>query len=1311
MNINGGTLWFATSNGSGYLGVGNNDKAQTSTLTLNRGLLRVDTQLRSAVMYDDSKGATSSGTITINGGEAIVKQLVVGAKKQKTNCGTSTVVLNGGRLTVEEIYFRPYNGQVFTWNNGKIVAARADIFRVDTYADTKSRTMQITGSPASFDTAGFAQSIPAFTGTGKLRLTGGGAVAFVQSTLSYGLIFDGIALNLGALDAGAARLTVPNLEIIGPATLNVTLPASPTGRYPLIACTSSLDGSLGQITVSGGGAGVLIRDGNTLYLSFDPADADAALVYSAAGGGADTPAESSYSRLAFTDAAGAFTVGGDGLSFSQDIADASAAPQAVTAPVTLSTANSSIYVAEGGRLTFSGGLTATTPRKDGPGTLVLANATMPSTIVPREGVLDLGGNTLSGTLSFGSRRYHGEEITLTNGTWRATGSFHWQGSTITIADGFTVDLVAANARVGLGYSGVDGDGAVTTRLIIDGGTVKAAGNRNSSCNFIGVDRWGTAILEVKRGTFHANGANACIRIGVNNRTSQTGIVRVSGGLFKIDNDLSLATAYNGTGGATSNGRFELSGGVADVNYFYLGATSSNTGRGEVHLTGGVLEVGVLKCLAYNTQTLVADGATIRAKRDDTASAPFMAKVASADGYAKSYTIGSDGLTVDTAGYDVHCDIPWTGEGGLTIMGGGSLALGAPPTFTGDVVISNATTLVVTNSATFAGTISFLGADSKIRIDTTSYTEDSMTIATDGFTLPSGVTDVLNLVELVGDGYVASVSADGKSIELGLAANVAAFAWWTGGGDPTDFDDPANWACTNSTGGVVANALPVKSTVVVLSGTTSFTVPAGTTPVWVTTQVGNGNGGAVTLGADCDWSAAPNLTIADGSHIDLHGHNLKISYLTAAEGENGAYVTNSVAGTKPALWAENVFSEKKYIDTEKVTVYTDFLEVKSVNDKTFTIANQGLGWSFDAGLFVTNGTTTVTGDSYPGRYGHTATISVSGNASLRFQGYTHFRGGVYDDSGVYIFVTNNATFSTSGYITIGHHNSGPALFRQDGGTVSLPSHLNLGVGNTSTARYEITAGTLTVGDSFVIGRLDNYEGNVPGIGMFVQSGGTVNANKYLSIGWNNGSEGAYVMSGGEFFISANRANLGSELAVKMGLWDISGGTATTTKGLNVARASGSTAKLRLSGSGTLVTADITGDAGASTVEFDGGTLAANADNAAFIKGITNVVFGANAVTLDTAGHNLGITNCVLKATPGARAITLTGDGTLDFTNATLDFTGPLTRGFVLAQVADGDAATFTGVPALAPGVRGFKVKLYADGKTIKVLSKGCVIIVK
>lgn len=1305
MNINGGTVWCATSGGgAGILGVGSSNKGITSTLTLNSGLLKVDTQLRSSTAYNNLAGCTSSGTITINGGEAEVKQVVFGASSSST--GTSTLTLQGGVLTVQELNFQPYNGQVFSWRNGTLVAARANIFYIAEYKGSKSRTMEIFNTAvASFDTAGFAQSIPAFTGTGKLRLTGGGAVTFEQAALTYGLILDGISLNLGALDADAARLAVPNLEIIGPVTLDVTPPATPSGRYPLIASTAAIDGSLGQITVSGGGAGVLVRDGNTLYLSFDPADAAVGLVYSAATGGADTPAESSYTRLAFTDTAGAFTVGGNGLTFSQDIADASAAAQDITAPVTLSTANSSIYVAEGGRLALSGGLTATTPRKDGPGTLVLANATLPSTIVPREGVLDLGGNTYSGTLNFGSRRYNDEEITLTNGTWRATGNLNWQGSTVAIADGFTVDLTASNGRVAIGYGGVDTDGAVTTRLIIDGGTVKAAGNRNSSCNFIGVDRWGTAILEVKRGTFHANGADACIRIGVNNRTSQTGIVRVSGGLFKIDNDLSLATAYNGTGGATSNGRFELSGGVADVNYFYLGGTSSSTGSGTVNLTGGVLEVVRLQCLAYNTQTLVADGATIRAKRDDTAAAPFMSKVASADSYEKTYTIGAGGLTVDTAGYAVHCNIPWTANGGLTVTGGGSLALARTLTIGGDSAIASDTTLVITNSVAFGGNVT-LGENAKIRIDTTSYQEDSLTIATtDGFVLPEGADDVLDFVELVGDGYVASVSADGKSIELGLAANVAAFAWWTGAANDGDFANPVNWACTNSTGGVVENALPVKSTVVVLSGATSFTVPAGTTPIWATTQVGYGNG-AVSLGADCDWTAAPNVTIADGSYIDLNGHNLKVSYLTADADAENAYVTNSVAGTKPALWTENAFAENEYIDTEKVTVYTDALEVKSVNNKTFTAPTANFASAMDASCIVTGGVMNVGGLVYFGNNNHDALFCVSNSATAQFN---QFRVGNYDAGHNRIVVADNATFKLTDYMTVGHHNSVESVFTQVGGTVTAAKDCNIGVGNTATSRYEMVSGTLTVGNAFVIGRNEL----TAGVGAFVQSGGTVNANKYLSIGWNNGSEGAYVMSGGTFTMTVNRVNLGSEGAVKMGLWDISGGTATTAKGLNVARSTGATATLRLRESGTLVTADITGQNGASTVEFDGGTLVATnvAANGVFLNGITNVVFGANAVAIDTAGHGLGIANCVLKATPGARAITLAGGGTLDFTDTTLDFTTPLAGGFTLAKVADGDAATFTSVPALADGVKGYRVRLSADGKEIKVVSKGFMLIVR
>jgi hypothetical protein len=239
VNINGGTLWCAASNGSGYLGIGINSrsKAYSATLTLNSGTLKVDGQIRSAVGWNSAASANKTGTVTINGGTAEVGQFVLGSTSGGT--GSSVLNLNGGSLTLNEMYFRACNGQSFTWGNGSLVAGAANVFRLEAYTrvNSKTRTMQITGAPASFDTAGFAQTIPAFTGTGRLRLTGGGAVTFSQSTLTYGLIFDGITLNLGTLDAGTTPITTPNLEIIGPATLNVTLPESPSGRYPLIACT------------------------------------------------------------------------------------------------------------------------------------------------------------------------------------------------------------------------------------------------------------------------------------------------------------------------------------------------------------------------------------------------------------------------------------------------------------------------------------------------------------------------------------------------------------------------------------------------------------------------------------------------------------------------------------------------------------------------------------------------------------------------------------------------------------------------------------------------------------------------------------------------------------------------------------------------------------------------------------------------------------------------------------------------------------------------------------------------------------------
>ena len=59
------------------------------------------------------------------------------------------------------------------------------------------------------------------------------------------------------------------------------------------------------------------------------------------------------------------------------------------------------------------------------------------------------------------------------------------------------------------------------------------------------------------------------------------------------------------------------------------------------------------------------------------------------------------------------------------------------------------------------------------------------------------------------------------------ADAPATATWTGGGDRSVLTDPANWQCKDSSGNVMAGAIPdAATTVVSVTGTTSFNCPAG-----------------------------------------------------------------------------------------------------------------------------------------------------------------------------------------------------------------------------------------------------------------------------------------------------------------------------------------------------------------------------------------------------------------------------------------------------------------------------------------------------
>ena len=177
-----------------------------------------------------------------------------------------------------------------------------------------------------------------------------------------------------------------------------------------------------------------------------------------------------------------------------------------------------------------------------------------------------------------------------------------QDNILRFADGFTLDAtVDSNSRFAIGYTGTDwGDVSNCTKVVVDGGTVNVRGNSSNTCNFIGVDRSGTGILEIIRGTFHTDGY---MRIAAGGNQKTVGIVRVEGGELQIANDLWMGTVYNGANAGQGTATFEMTGGQTTLRNFFAGATSSSIASSTVNLLGGVFEVAMFKCQACCRQAV------------------------------------------------------------------------------------------------------------------------------------------------------------------------------------------------------------------------------------------------------------------------------------------------------------------------------------------------------------------------------------------------------------------------------------------------------------------------------------------------------------------------------------------------------------------------------------------------------------------------------------------------------------------------------------------------------------------------------------
>ena len=311
--------------------------------------------------------------------------------------------------------------------------------------------------------------------------------------------------------------------------------------------------------------------------------------------------------------------------------------------------------------------------------------------------------------------------------------------------------------------------------------------------------------------------------------------------------------------------------------------------------------------------------------------------------------------------------------------------------------------------------------------------------------------------------------------------------------------------------------------------------------------------------------------------------------------------------------------------------------------TFNEANTAVGGGALTGFGLGSGSMTNWGRIYVGQTGGNGKMNINTSGTIAVSNDIYVA-----DGGTGVLNMDAGTINnTGGWFVVGQNAGSNGTFNIDGGTVNTTGGQVIVGRNGGTGTFNMTAGAGAPASFSTTGEL--------WVGQDAGSNGTMNVS-------------AGTVSTASWF-AVGRAN-------STGVLNISG-TGTVQKlnavgALELGNAGASNGTVNLNGGSLIVNKVVTGG-GTSTFNFNGGTLKATVNEAAYLQGLTNAFVKAGGAVIDTAGFNTTIAQTLqTDAVSLGGGLTKTGAGTLTLTSSGNSYTGAtnikngtLSIGFVAA----------------------------------------------